>query len=188
MNQLPALILLFISLPFFTNAQQAKHEIRRMQRIRFKQPVLVLFHLNKPVNNAEYNLVVEKLMLLQLDTLTFRGMINNPSIYFAKVFTSSVPGRPNRKYYLSKPSTPSGLYPFHSLGFPYELLERPRNNKLYTKKEPAKSYSTWLVRKDSSDMGYNDKINTLPGVDSVRIAYVIKTREKRKRRNTPHVK
>ena len=183
------LLIIFLLSPSVIIAQQAKREIRKMKQIHFKQPVLVLFHLSSPVNNAEYRLVVEESMIPQLDTLTFRGMLSSPEVYFAKTFTSSVPGNPRRKYYISTPDTPDGLDPFKSTKFPYERLERPRKGKFYIRKEPARSYSTWLVRKNPSDMGYDDKINTLPGVDSIRIAYVINVRERWKRRpNASHVK
>jgi len=175
------LLIIFLLNSSSVIAQQAKREIRKMKQIYFKQPVLVLFHLSYPVNNAEYRLIIEESMIPQLDTLTFRGMLNNPSFYFAKTFTNSVPGNPRRKYYLSTPDTPDGIDHFKSIRFPYERLEQPRKGEIYTRKEPAKSYNTWLVRKSSSDMGYDDKINTSPEVDSVRIAYVINVRERWKR-------
>jgi len=183
------LLIIFLLSSHAIIAQQAKHEIRKMKQIHFKQPVLVFFHLTSPANNAEYRLVIEESMIPHLDTLAFRGMLSNPECYFAKTFTNSVPGNPIRKYYISTPSTSDRLYQFNNIKFPYERLEQPRKGKFYTRKEPAKSYSTWLVRKNPSDMGYDDKINTLPGVDSVRIAYVINVRERWKRRtNASHVK
>ena len=152
------LLITFLLTPSFIAAQQAKQEIKRMKQIYFKQPILVLFHLSNPVNNAEYRLVVEESMIPKLDTLTFRGMLSSPEVYFAKTFTSSVPGNPRRKYYLSTPDTPDGIDLFKSAKFPYGRLERPRKGKFYLRKEPAKSYSTWLVRRNPSDMGYDDKI------------------------------
>lgn len=162
-------------------AQQAKREIKKMKEVNFKQPILVLFRLNSPVINAAYQLVIEEAMMSQLDTLSFYGMLSNPMIYFAKLYTSSVPGEPRRKYYLSKPDTSEELDLCKGTKFTCERLKRPRKNRFYTRKEPAKSYSTWMVRENPSGIIYDSGINTLPGVDSVRIIYVINMREKWKR-------
>jgi hypothetical protein len=56
-------------------------------------------------------------------------MISNPEFYFAKTFTSSVPGNPRRKYYLSRPDTPDGIDPFKSTKFPYERLGHEDNQR-----------------------------------------------------------
>jgi hypothetical protein len=57
------LLIVFLFSPSVIIAQQEKREIRKMKQIHFKQPVLVLFHLSNPVNNAEYRLVVEESMI-----------------------------------------------------------------------------------------------------------------------------
>ncbi|WBA41732.1 hypothetical protein [Hymenobacter canadensis] len=153
-----------------------------MQKVQFDEPVEVYVRLDKPVKGAEYRLIMERKLVPQLDTMTFTRMLHHPGIFFSKIFTNSVSGKPVRKYYMDRPENRgSGLYPFDTTTLPANTLVKPYTGVFYTRKEPAKNYSYWLVRKNSSDMGINDKVNTLPGVDSVRVVYVIKTRARWKR-------
>jgi len=178
------IFLICFTLPHLIFAQQAREEIKKMRQVNFRQPVMVFFHLDFPVKRAEYKLVIDKSIIPILDTLSYKGLLHHPEIYFAKVSTNSIPGEPWRKYYMAQPETADGIYPFGPEKFPHERLIRPPKGKFYSRQEPAASYRTWLVRQDSTDLGYDGQINTLPGVDSVRVIYIIKKRERWKRRRT----
>ena len=168
------LICLFVWLPFLAPAQprRAKQVIRQMKSVQFSSPVIVLVRLDQPVAGAEYSLMMDRALLPVLDTLSLPGLLQHPNIYFTKVYTNSVPGLPRRKYYLATPETPDGLDPLQPAKFPFEPVEKPHNGKFYTRTEPAQAYRTWFAPGRAGDL----QSNTLPGVDSVRVVYILKMR------------
>lgn len=165
---------LFVCLPCWAMGQprRAKQAIRQMQQVRFSSPVLVLFRVDQPVAGAEYRLLMERALMPGLDTMTLPSVLRHPGIYFAKIYTNSVPGVPRRKYYLTSPEVADGLDPLQPVKFPCEPVDKPRKGRFYTRKEPTQAYRTWFAPGRAGDL----ESNTLPGVDSVRVVYVIKTR------------
>jgi hypothetical protein len=125
---------------------------------------------------------MEEQLVPSLDTLSFRAMLSQQGIYFAKVYTESVGGSPYRKYYKKAPvEQGEGLYPFNERKVNVTKLERPPKGKFYTQKEPATHYRTWMTRKDASDFGSSHPPDTLPSIDSVRVVYIIAVRPRWKR-------
>lgn len=164
------LIGLVVCLPVLGWAQvsPAGHSL---QLVRFKHPVEVLVRLNSPVPNAEHRLIMEKELVAHLDTFSLQDLLRHPDIYFAALYS----GRSRKGYKKVPPVTKgSGLYPFNTLPIIVEELERPLKGRYYFKREAADNYRRELVRKDASDFGPSNPPNTLPGVDSVRVVYVLK--------------
>jgi len=155
--------------------------MRHLEQVRFREPVEVLVRLHHTTPPAEYRLVMEASLLPHLDTLSVHGMLLHPGIYFSQLYTGSVPGTRYRQHYTIGPATQgSGLYPFNTQKVNVEPLA-PRQGRYYTRKEKVAPYNQQFQRKDASDFGPTLKPNTLPGVDSVRVLYVIKIRERWKR-------
>jgi len=145
--------------------------------VHFKSPVEVFFRPSSSVIGAEYRLIMEKHLVSSLDTLSFRALLSHPHIYFAKVYTESVSGPPYREYYKTAPITQGkGLYPFNKQKVNVTKLERPPKGKFYTQTESATNYRIWMIRKDASDFGPAHPPDTLPGIDSVRVIYIIMRR------------
>ena len=166
-------LLLFISFPI-TFWSQPHQGTKSLKRVRFKSPVEVTIRLDKPIAGAEYRMIMEDNLAAHLDTLSFIGMLNHPGIYFAKLFNGPLTNSSNQEYYSTVPETKgTGLYPFNLQKINITKLEHPRG-KFYMNTESAKEYRIWMVRKDPTDMGINYQVNTLPGVDSVRVIYVVK--------------
>lgn len=141
-----------------------------VQPVRFKRPVEVIVRLNSPVPNAEHRLIMEKQLVAHLDTFSLQDLLRHPGIYFAAIYTASY-----GEYKAVAPVTRgNGLYPFNTRPIVVEELERPLKGRYYTRWQPADNYRRWLVRKDASDFGPSNPPNTLPGVDSVRVVYVLK--------------
>ncbi|SHJ85367.1 hypothetical protein SAMN02745146_0354 [Hymenobacter daecheongensis DSM 21074] len=139
--------------------------------VYLKQPVEVLVRLNRPVSNAEHRLIMEQQLVAHLDTFSLQDLLSHPGIYFAALYS----GPSHRGYQLAPPVTQgNGLYPFTKQLIVVEKLERPRKGRYYTRWQPAENYHRWLVRQDASDFGPFTPPNTLPGVDSVRVLYVLK--------------
>jgi hypothetical protein len=152
--------------------------------VQFKSPVEVFFRPNGPVPGAEYRLIMEEHLIPSLDTLSFRAMLSQRGIYFAKVYTESVGGSPYSKYYKIAPiSQGEGLYPFNERKVNVTKLERPPKGRFYTQKESATYYRTWMTRKDASDFGPAHPPDTLPGIDSVRVVYIVAVRPRWQRRS-----
>ncbi len=151
-----------------------------LQPVRFKQPVEVTLRMDSPVPGAEYRLVMEKALVASLDTLTWHSMLHHPDIYFAKLFSSSVPLDSLHRFPYKQvgPTTRgSGLYPFNNLRVNIEAIKRPPKGQFYWQREPTRSYQNWKVRKDPTDMGLSSQFNSLPGVDSVRVVYVLERKK-----------
>lgn len=152
--------------------------MRHLEQVRFRDPVEASVRLNHTTPPAEYRLVMEADLIPHLDTLSVQGMLRHPGIYFSQLYTKSVPGTRYRKHYTIGPETKgSGLYPFNTRKVNVEPLA-PRQGRYYTGKEKAAPYNQQFLRRDASDFGPALTPNTLPGVDSVRVLYVIKTRER----------
>lgn len=168
------LLLLFMWLPFLAlgQTQSAKQAIRNMKPVHFSSPVQVVVRLDKPVAEAEYRLMMDRALMEGLDTLSLLGLLRHPGIYFAKIYTNSVSGMPLRKYYMTSPEVADEIDPLQHTKFPFELVEKPRIGQFYTRTEPAKVYRTWFAPGRAGDL----QSNTLPGVDSVRVVYIIKKR------------
>lgn len=175
------LLLVFLCLPW-PSSGQSRQVTRQLHPVHFQAPVAVYFRLDTPVVNAEHQLIMEAALLPMLDTLSFQGMLNQPGIYFSTIYNSTVPGNPSRKYYRAAPvAQGDGDYPFNHQKVNVKPLERPARGRFYFRKEVAASYGWWFTRKDPTDMGVNSLANTLPGVDSVRVVYVLQKRPRWKR-------
>ena len=168
------LLCLITWMPFIAIGQphSAKQSIRQMKQVHFSSPVLVIVRLNQPVAGAEYRMVMNRAVMAELDTLSLQGLLRHTGIYFAKVYTNTVPGVPRRKYYMATPEVADGLDPLQPTKFPFEPVEKPRNGHFYTRVEPAQIYRTWFAPGQAGDL----QSNTLPGVDSVRVVYILKKR------------
>ena len=81
---------------------------------------------------------------------------------------------------LPPPTQSDGLYPFNELPIIVEKLARTHKSRYYTSWESAGAYRRWLVRKDPSDFGPPNPPDTLPGVDSVRVVYVLGPKKNRR--------
>ena len=175
------LLWLFVCLPW-PSSGQPRQVTRQLCPVHFQAPVAVCFRLDSPVVGAEHQLIMEAALLPMLDTLSFQGMLHHPGIYFSKIYNSTVPGEPLRKYYRAAPvAQGDGEYPFNHQKVNFTPLERPARGRFYFRKEAAASYGCWFTRKDPTDMGVNSLANTLPGVDSVRVVYVLQKRPRWKR-------
>ena len=176
------LLWLFLFLPWQSKGQLYQ-ATRQGHQVYFQAPVEVYFRLNSPVAEAEYVLVMEAALVPVLDTLSFQGMLRHPGIYFSTLYSSTVPVKPKGKYSRARPVAQGmGDYPFNNRKVNVTPLERPMQGRFYSRKEAAATYARHLRRKDPSDFGPATTPNTLPGVDSVRVAYVLKKRPLGKRR------
>ena len=155
-----------------------------LQPVRFKHPVEIYLRLDLPVPGAEHRLVMEKALVPFLDTLTLYGLLHHPGIYFSKLHSSSVPRDALQRFpyrQVGPTARGTGLYPFNNQRVNSEAIQRPFNDRFYWQWEPARPYRTWEVRRDPTDMGVSDRFNTLPGVDSVRMIYVLEKRKMERR-------
>lgn len=175
------LLWLFLCLPW-PSSGQPRQVTRQLHQVYFQAPVEVYFRLDTPVVGAEHRLIMEATLLPILDTISFQGMLHHPGIYFSKIYNSTVTGKPLQKYYRATPvAQGDGLYPFNHQKVNVKPLERSARGRFYFRKEASASYRQWFTRKDATDMGHNSLANTLPGVDSVRVVYVLQKRPRWKR-------
>ncbi|MEL5995990.1 hypothetical protein [Hymenobacter segetis] len=167
------LLWLFMFFPWPSRGQMAP-VTRQDNQVHFQAPVEVYFRLNSPVAEAEYVLVMEAALVPVLDTLSFQGLLRHPGIYFSTLYSSTAPVKPTGKYRRARPvAQGTGEYPFNNQKVNVAPLERPMQGRFYTRKEAAANYARHFRRKAPSDFGPAITPDTLPGVDSVRVVYVL---------------